>query len=82
MFVTTNVACPTTAVHAPATDKAGGGGGGTQRLISASAVSVLSLGLDNEYVLEEPLTLMTVLPPADSWKVPVSTTTPLSSVTL
>lgn len=78
-----NVAVPVLAVHAPVTFKAGGGGGGgTQRDISACAVKVLSFGLDNVYMLEVPLILMTVLPPADNWKVPVSTTTPLSSVTL
>ena len=34
------------------------------------------------YVFDEPLTLITVLPPAASWKVPVSITMPLASVTL
>ena len=78
----TNVATPALEVHAPATVNAGGGGGGTQRLISARAVRLLSFGLDNVYVPEEPLTLMIVLPPAGNWKLPVSTIVPLASVTL
>lgn len=83
LFVTMKVAVPATEVHAPVTVKDGGGGGGaTQSDISACAVRVLSFGLDSVYVPEEPLTLMTVLPPAASWKVPVSTIAPLSSVTL
>lgn len=70
--MTTKVAVPALDVHAPPTVNAGGGGGGgTQRDISATAVRVLSFGLDNVYVLDVPLIVMIVLPPAGNWKVPV-----------
>lgn len=50
--------------------------------ISATAVSVMSFGLDNVYEVDEPLTVIVVLAPAASWKVEVCTTLPFASLTL
>lgn len=59
-----------------------GGGGSAQVVVSTLAVRLLSLGLDRLKVRDEALTLMTVLPPAVNWNVPVAMITLLSSVML
>lgn len=59
-----------------------GGGGSAHVVVSTVAVRLMSLGLDRLKVRDEALTLMTALPPAVNWNVPVAMITLLSSVIL
>ena len=71
LLVITKDAVPLLEVHTPVAESDGAGGGVTQVDISATAVNVLSFGLDNVYEVDEPFTVMVVLAPEANWKVEV-----------